>query len=487
MCIQKELEEMIEKHNFSIQEQALIYRAYKIALEAHKGVLRKSGEPYIIHPIAVAKILASYGLDAVTIAASLVHDVPEDSPNFPLSYIETHLGREIAFIVDGVTKIGAVLSNDKKELNAETIKKLIEYGSQDIRVILIKIADRLHNMRTMQFQPLKKQIEKSTETMLIYVPIADMLGLGQIKKELNDLALEYINNNAYKTTRNSVDNLYKKYKRSISSLEKRFDDALARNDINATIRQEKRHPGEVYKESKNRKVAISSLSSVLSQAVIVPTETDCYRTLGIIHKTFPYFQKDGIKDYIACPKANAYSSLHTTLFLPNRGLLKIKIRTPEQDKVAREGIMGILENKKYAKQQMQILENFTKIHECLSDGTYETSIEYVEILKRELMERITVYTPSSEKINLPYGSTALDFASAIHSELCFKALGCQINNQSQVKDLGTILQDGDRVEIITCNGKNKLSPYDPEQLIKYTNNIQLRKKILARKKGLSSF
>lgn len=441
----------------------LINRAYNYALLKHAGQFRKSGEPYIIHPLAVAYILSELSVEPVTIAAALLHDTIEDT-EASFDDIKNNFSEDIAFLVEGVTKINQITFDSKEQALAETHQKMLLAMANDIRIILIKLADRLHNMRTMDAMPREAQIRKAKETLEIYAPLAHKLGMFKIKAELEDRALRYENPDIYYHISNLIN--AKKAEREklindmISALEEHFKTIkLKKYEIKGRIK----NIYSIYKKMYEKNREFDDIYDLLAIRIIVDKVETCYQALGIIHAHFVPLPKR-FKDYIAVPKPNLYQSLHTTVVGVNSEIFEIQIRTKAMDDVAEVGIAAhwaYKENKTYSKDKVQFematklkwygeLLMFSKDREINKDAT-----EFVDAVKTDLLDtNIYVFTPKGEVIALPNGATVLDYAYKIHTDVGNNAIGATINNKNVVLD--TPLKTGDVVNIRTQ--KNSAGP-----------------------------
>ena len=448
------LVDRIRKYHPS-EDLSLIEKAYTIAKDAHEGQYRKSGEPYIIHPIWVGIILAELEMDKETIAAGILHDVVEDTI-MSSEELAAIFGTEVALLVEGVTKIGQLSyskDKDKLEMQAETLRKMFLAMSKDIRVILIKLADRLHNMRTAQFWPPQKQKEKAQETMDIYAPIAQRLGISKIKTELDDLALKYsqpevfydlINQlNARKTERNEF----------VQQIVEEVSKHMKNGGIEATVYGRVKHFFSIYKKMVNQDKTVDQVYDLFAIRIIVKTVKDCYAALGVIHEMYTPIP-GRFKDYIAMPKANMYQSLHTTLMGPSGQPFEIQIRTEEMHKTAEYGIAAHWKYKESggsAKNvQTRAEEKLTWLRQILEWQQNSDNREFMSLLKGDLdlfAEDVYCFTPNGDVKNLPNGSTPVDFAYAIHSAVGNKMVGARVNNKLVPIDYK--IQNGDRIEILT--------------------------------------
>ena len=430
-----------------------IERAYKIARDAHEGQKRKSGEPYIIHPLCVAIILAELELDKETIIAGLLHDVVEDTV-MTSEDVTREFGAEVALLVDGVTKLTQLnYQHDKIEVQAENLRKMFLAMAKDIRVILIKLADRLHNMRTMQYQTPAKQIEKSRETMEIYAPIAHRLGISKIKVELDDLSMQYLMPDVYQDLVEKI-NLNKAGREAfIDSIIKEVGMHISNAGIEAEINGRVKHFFSIYRKMVNQNKTLDQIYDIFAVRIIVDTVKDCYAALGVIHEMYKPIP-GRFKDYIAMPKPNMYQSLHTTLIASNGQPFEIQIRTYEMHRTAEYGIAAHWKYKeggdsaKSMESQEAKLNWLRQILEWQRDMS--DNREFLSLLKGDLdlfAEDVYCFTPNGDVKNLPNGSTPVDFAYAIHSAVGNKMVGARVNGK--LVNIDYKIQNGDRIEILT--------------------------------------
>lgn len=436
---------------------SLIEKAYKIATEAHKDQVRKSGEPYIIHPLCVAIILADLELDKETIAAGLLHDVVEDTI-MTTEEIEKEFGPDVALLVDGVTKLeniplsSGTETDARLEMQAENLRKMLLAMAKDIRVILIKLADRLHNMRTLKYKSPESQKRIARETLDIYSPIAERLGISKIKIELDDLSLKYLEPEVYYdlaekiATRKSVREKY------IQSIVDEVSEHIRNAGIEAHVDGRVKHFFSIYKKMKNQNKTIDQIYDLFAVRIIVETVKDCYAALGVIHEMYKPIP-GRFKDYIAMPKANMYQSLHTTLIGSNGTPFEIQIRTYEMHKAAEYGIAAhwkykeASDGKKVEAEEEKLvwLRQILDWQRDMSDNR-----EFMSLLKSDLdlfSENVYCFTPSGDVKNLPAGSTPIDFAYSIHSAVGNKMIGARVNGKLVTIDYE--IKNGDRIEILT--------------------------------------
>ena len=429
-----------------------IEKAYQIAYNAHKGQARKSGEPYIIHPICVAMILADLELDKETIVGGLLHDVVEDTVT--REDIEREFGYEVALIVEGVTKLGQLsYSSDKIEVQAENLRKMFLAMAKDIRVILIKLADRLHNMRTLKYMKPEKQKEKARETMDIYAPIAQRLGISRIKIELDDLALRYLEPDVYYNLAHSIASKKSEREAFVRAIVDEVSHHMEAGGIKAEVYGRVKHFFSIYRKMVNQDKTLDQIYDLFAVRIMVDTVKDCYAALGLIHEMYKPIP-GRFKDYIAMPKPNMYQSLHTTLIGPSGQPFEIQIRTFEMHKTAEYGIAAHwkykedpngknIETNEEAK--LTWLRQILEWQKDMSDNK-----EFMSLLKNDLdlfSESVYCFTPAGDVKNLPNGSTPIDFAYSIHSAVGNKMVGARVNGKLVTIDYR--IQNGDRIEIIT--------------------------------------
>lgn len=439
---------------------SLIEKAYKIAYEAHKDQVRKSGEPYIIHPLYVAIVLADLELDKETIAAGLMHDVVEDTI-MTEEEIEKEFGSDVALLVDGVTKLQQLQlsgdnegkTSDKLELQAENLRKMFLAMAKDIRVILIKLADRLHNMRTLKHMPPEKQQRIARETLDIYAPIAQRLGISKIKVELDDLSLKYLEPEIYYDLVNKIAIRRSEREDYIQGIVNELSTHIENADIKAQIDGRIKHFFSIYKKMVNQDKSIDQIYDLFAVRIIVDSVKDCYAALGVIHEMYKPIP-GRFKDYIAMPKPNMYRSLHTTLIGTNGQPFEIQIRTYEMHKAAEYGIAAhwkykeASDGKKAQEQEEEKLVWLRQILEWQRDMS--DNKEFLNLLKSDLdlfSDSVYCFTPTGDVKNLPAGSTPIDFAYSIHSAVGNKMIGARVNGRLVTIDYE--IKNGDRIEIMT--------------------------------------
>ena len=451
----KELQDIIDK----IREYApntdttLVEKSYYLAKSAHEGVLRKSGEPYIIHPIAVANILVEMQLDIATISAGLLHDVIEDT-DYTYDDIEEMFGKEIADLVDGVTKLGQIKYKSKEETQAENLRKMFLAMAKDIRVILIKLADRLHNMRTLKYMPEEKAKYKAKETLEIYGGIAHRLGISKIKWELEDLALRYTDPDGYYDLVNKVSMKRSQREAYIEKIVRLLQEKFNEVNIDCEVYGRPKHFYSIYKKMQNKHKTFEEIFDLTAVRIVVDTIKDCYAVLGMVH-TLWVPMPGRFKDYIAMPKANMYQSLHTTVIGPEGEPVEIQIRTHEMHNIAEYGIAahwkykeGTMSNNDKMEEKLKWLRQMMEWEKDVKDPQ-----EFLDSLKEDVFNsQVYVFTPKGDVIELPAESTPIDFAYRVHTKVGNKCTGAKINGRLVPIDYK--LQNGEIVEIITSSNSN---------------------------------
>lgn len=430
-----------------------IEKAYNLARDAHKNQRRRSGEPYIMHPVAVAKILFQFGMDNECIIGALLHDVVEDT-EYNLDYIKNEFGDEVALLVDGVTKLGKIPLSTREEVQAENIRKMFIAMNEDIRVIIIKLCDRLHNMRTAKFWPEYKQREKSLETLEIYAPIAHRLGIRPIKEELEDLAIYYLDPIAYKEIEKNLSMKKEQGEKFLSEITQQISDKITpvMKNVQITSRVKSVHGifRKVYIKGKN----FEQIFDIYAVRIIVDSMIDCYNALGIVHDMFQPLP-GRFKDYISMPKPNMYQSLHTTVLSKSGIPFEIQIRTWDMHRTAEFGIAAHWKYKlgKGGKDRMD--NQLEWVHRLLETGNEtENAEELVASIKGDLsVEEVYVFTPRGDVKSLPKGATVIDFAYAIHSAVGNKMIGAKVNGK--IVNLDYKVKTGEIVEILTSNQQGK--------------------------------
>jgi GTP diphosphokinase / guanosine-3',5'-bis(diphosphate) 3'-diphosphatase len=427
-----------------------VMRAYEFAAKAHEGQQRYSGEPYISHPVAVATILAELKLDAQTLMAALLHDVIEDT-GVPKDHIASLFGDEVAELVDGVSKLDKIEFRSRAEAQAESFRKMLLAMVGDIRVILVKLADRTHNMRTLWIMPPEKRRRIARETLEIYAPIANRLGMNAIRLELEDLGFRCLHPYRYRVLERALKRAQGTQKQIIQKISKRFDAGLDEMHIDARVGGREKHIYSIYRKMRDKKRALNEIVDVYGIRVVVDTVDNCYRALGIVHRCYKPMP-GRFKDYIAIPRVNGYQSLHTTLFGPGGLPCEVQIRTDDMDRVAESGIAAHWLYKTggpYAAQpQVRAREWLTNLMEMEEGGTSE---EFLESVKIDLFpDKVYVFTPKGDIIRLPRGATCVDFAYAVHTGVGNRCVAARIDRRPV--PLRTVLKNGQTVQIVTARG-----------------------------------
>ncbi|MBQ8803065.1 MAG: bifunctional (p)ppGpp synthetase/guanosine-3',5'-bis(diphosphate) 3'-pyrophosphohydrolase [Tyzzerella sp.] len=448
----EKLIERVRKYHPS-DDISMIEKAFDIAYHAHEGQCRKSGEPYIIHPLWVAIILADLELDKETIVAGILHDVVEDTVMSD-EEITKEFGAEVALLVDGVTKLGQLsYSADKLEVQAENLRKMFLAMAKDIRVILIKLADRLHNMRTLEFMRPEKQMEKARETMDIYAPIAGRLGISKIKTELDDLALRYTKPDVFFDLVKQLNDRKTQREEFVDSIVTEVSEHMEHAGIKAEIKGRVKHFFSIHKKMVNQEKTIDQVYDLFAVRIIVDSVKDCYAALGVIHEMYTPIP-GRFKDYIAMPKPNMYQSLHTTLMSSVGQPFEIQIRTAEMHKTAEYGIAAHWKYKESNDGKKSVAaqeeEKLTWLRQILEWQQDTDNREFLSLLKGGLdlfAEDVYCFTPNGDVKNLPNGSTPVDFAYMIHSAVGNKMVGARVNGK--LVNIDYKIQNGDRIEILT--------------------------------------
>ena len=446
------LRRLIEKlESYLPPEQVdLVARAYEFGARAHEGQKRKSGEPYITHPVAVAQDLADMHLDAEAIVAAILHDVVEDT-DASLDEIESEFGSDVAMIVDGVSKLDQIEFRSRAEAQAESFRKMMLAMIEDIRVILVKLADRKHNMQTLDAMPIDKRKRIARETLDIYAPIANRLGIHSMKVELEDLGFRYLYPFRYRVLENALRKSKGSQRQIVNMISDRIGKAMAAENLDGNVLGRKKHLYSIYKKMAEKKVSLSDVVDVYGFRIIVDDVGTCYQILGLVHGLFKPMP-GRFKDYIAIPRINGYQSLHTTLFGPKGLPLEVQIRTHEMDRVAESGVASHwlykAEAKEDATPQRRAREWLSNLAELQSAGTSE---EFLESVKVDLFpDKIYVFTPKGDIMPLPKGATTIDFAYAVHTDIGDRCVAAKVNRQ--LVPLRTQLANSQTVEIITSRG-----------------------------------
>ncbi len=426
---------------------ALIQKAYVYSARAHLGQVRSSGEPYLSHPLEVAHMLSLMNLDVVAITAGLLHDTVEDSAS-TVEEVSAMFGPEVAVIVDGVTKISQLEFKGREKSQADTIRKMILAMATDIRVLLVKIADRMHNMRTLGYLDEGKQHRISQETLDIYAPLAGRLGLGKAKSELEDLSLYYLETDKYREIRTGIAQKQDERKRSSDEMQVALHALLKENKIEARVKGRLKHVYSVYRKMISQSLALDQIYDLMAFRIIVQRLRDCYQVLGMIHTTWKPIP-GRFKDYIAMPKSNMYQSLHTTVLGPSGQPMEIQIRTEEMDRVSEMGIAAHWKYKEGGGKQEAEGERFAWLRQLL-DWMRDTQDphDFLDNLRVDLYpDEVYVFTPQGEVKSFPRGATPLDFAYTIHTDVGHTCVGAKVNGR--LVPLKYEMKNGDIVEIVT--------------------------------------
>ena len=472
----KDLIRSIHKYHPS-DDITMVERAYQIARDAHKDQKRKSGEPYIIHPLCVAIILADLELDKESIVAGILHDVVEDTV-MTLDEITEVFGPEVALLVDGVTKLTQLSwSMDKVEIQAENLRKMFLAMAKDIRVILIKLADRLHNMRTLEFMKPEKQKEKARETMDIYAPIAHRLGISKIKVELDDLSLKYLKPEVYYDLAEKISLNKEARKAFVTDIVEEVRHHMADAEIDSTVDGRVKHFFSIYKKMVKQDKTLDQIYDMFAVRIIVDSVKDCYGALGVIHEMYKPIP-GRFKDYIAMPKPNMYQSLHTTLIGSNGQPFEIQIRTYEMHRTAEYGIAAHWKYKESGSGQVAAGDEEAKLSWLRQILEWQRDMsdnkEFLSLIKSDLdlfSDNVYCFTPSGDVKALPSGSTPIDFAYAIHSAVGNKMVGARVNGK--LVNIDYVIENGDRIEIITS--QNSKGP--SRDWLKLVKSTQAKNKI----------
>ena len=431
-------------------DDTAIIKAYEIALRLHEGQFRKSGEPYIIHPIAVAKILAGFGMDNETVIAGLLHDVVEDT-DYTREQLVNDFDEKIAALVDGVTKLGNISYDASSEkIQAENFRKMFLAMSKDIRVLIIKLADRLHNMRTLEYMPTNKRSSKAMETLEIYAPLAGRLGMFSIKFELEDLALKFLHPIEYKKLSDAVTLKKAKYEQDVETLISEISSELKQAGIQGEVKGRNKHLYSIYRKMVIQKKELDEIFDLLAVRILVSSVKDCYAALGLVHTRWTPIP-GRFKDYIAMPKPNMYQSLHTTVLGDNGEPFEIQIRTYEMHRIAEYGIAAHWKYKegKVSGKEDESEQKLAWVRQALEmQNEADDSVEFLENLKMDLFDnQVFVFTPGGDVMELPADSTPLDFAFKIHTDVGVRCVGAKVNGKMVTIDHH--LNNGDIVEIVT--------------------------------------
>ena len=461
---------MIPNHPQKAEDSARIKRAIEVATKAHEGQLRKTGEPYIVHPLAVKRILEEWGMDEDTIIAGILHDTIEDT-SLTLDNIRKEFGESVAFLVDGVTKLSTVRTGMRDidtylPATKDNFLRLMIALGDDIRVLIIKLADRLHNLRTLSALPPDKQKKVAKETLEVFAPLADRLNMGLLRVELADLSFKYVNPRRYEELKNLIDKYNKSASKSLKKIEDEITKALNKEKIEFKISGRVKSVYSLHKKLAKHNQNINEIYDIIALRIIVNDITDCYLTLGVIHSL--YTPMGGrIKDYIAMPKQNGYQSLHTTVITKDKRIVEFQIRTKEMHEYAERGLAASFyynEQKltdNYKKGKIEHLPtNLLWINELQTTAARLREGKKVDLKKLKLnlfADKIFVYTPKGDIIDLPKGALPLDFAYRLHSEIGDHVVGVKINGK--MSNLNKKLEQGDVVEILTSKNQTPKSSW----------------------------
>ena len=449
-------EELIKKVKLynKFFDPAILTKAFNFALDAHKHQKRDAGEPYIIHPVAVADILTELKLDSATITTGLLHDTIEDT-KATYDSVKEEFGQEVADLVNGVTKISALEEKAVENSKAENLRKLILATSKDIRILLVKLADRLHNMRTLSsVKDESKKIRKAKETMEIYAPLADRMGMNRIRDELEDLSFSILNKDARKLILDRLAFIKNKREDLINKVSEKLTELLKANKIDAKITGREKTPFSIWRKMQSKRISLEQLTDIVGFRVILKNINDCYVTLGVFHNKYSMIPGK-FKDYISTPKINQYKSIHTSVIGPLKKRIEIQIRTESMHEFAERGIASHWKYKSSEKfselswKEYDWLKDLVEIME--TGGSPEHYFEFTKL--QMFQDNVFCFTPKGAVIKLPRGGTPVDFAYAVHTKVGDTAIACEINGNSSA--LQTALRNGDMVKIITSK---KISP-----------------------------
>ena len=452
MLKSEELINKVKNYNKFLNPETLS-KAYDFALKAHEKQKRDEGSPYIIHPIAVADILTELKLDSATIATGLLHDTIEDT-YATYNTIESEFGKEVADLVDGVTKISVFENQAISNSKAENFRKLILATSKDIRVLLVKLADRLHNMRTIKVVEKEKQIRKAKETMEIYAPLADRMGMHRIRDELEDLSFEVLNEDARKLIKDRLDKIKENNLINFNNISDQFSEILKDKNINPQIVGREKTPFSIWRKIQKKRTSLEQITDIIGFRIILENIDDCYKALGVFHSKWNCIPGK-FKDYISSPKINKYQSLHTAIIGPNKRPIEIQLRTKQMHEFAERGIASHWKYKSSEKFNSLTWKEYDWLADLVEiidkNENPDDSYEYTKL--QMFQENAFCFTPKGSIIKLPKNATPIDFAYAVHTQIGDAAIGCEINGKDSA--LQSVLRNGDVVKIITSK---KASP-----------------------------
>ncbi len=452
MLNSEELINKIKSYNKFLNPEKL-HKAYNFAIKAHKNQRRDSGDPYSNHPIAVASILTELKLDSATITTGLLHDTIEDT-HATFETIKKEFGQEVADLVEGVTKISVFENQAVSNSKAENFRKLILATSKDIRVLFVKVADRLHNMRTIEaIDKIEKKERIARETMEIYAPLADRMGMHGIRDELEDLSFKVLNNQARKLINKRLEEIKDDNVNSFNSISYQFSDLLNQYNLNAEIIGREKTPFSIWRKVQKKRTSLEQISDIIGFRIILNNIEDCYKALGIFHKEWNCIPGK-FKDYISSPKINKYQSLHTSIIGPNRRPIEIQIRTKQMHEFAERGIASHWKYKSSEKFNSLTWKEYDWLADLVEIiDRNENPEDFFEYTKLQMFqENVFCFTPKGSIIKLPKDATPIDFAYAVHTKIGDNAVGCEINGNSS--ELQSILRNGDVVKIITSKNKS---------------------------------
>ena len=452
MLKSEELINKVKNYNKFLNPETLS-KAYDFALKAHEKQKRDEGSPYIIHPIAVANILTELKLDSATIATGLLHDTIEDT-HATYSTIETEFGKEVADLVDGVTKISEFENQAISNSKAENFRKLILATSKDIRVLLVKIADRLHNMRTIKVVDKEKQIRKAKETMEIYAPLADRMGMHRIRDELEDLSFEVLNEDARKLIKDRLDKIKENNLINFNNISDEFFEILKNKNVEPKIVGREKTPFSIWRKIQKKRTSLEQITDIIGFRIVLDNIEDCYKALGVFHSKWNCIPGK-FKDYISSPKINKYQSLHTAIIGPNKRPIEIQLRTKQMHEFAERGIASHWKYKSSEKFNSLTWKEYDWLADLVEiidkNENPDDSYEYTKL--QMFQENAFCFTPKGSIIKLPKNATPIDFAYAVHTQIGDAAVSCEINGNESA--LQSVLRNGDVVKIITSK---KASP-----------------------------
>ena len=452
MLKSEELINKVKNYNKFLNPETLS-KAYDFALKAHEKQKRDEGSPYIIHPIAVADILTELKLDSATIATGLLHDTIEDT-HATYNTIESEFGKEVADLVDGVTKISVFENQAISNSKAENFRKLILATSKDIRVLLVKLADRLHNMRTIKVVEKEKQIRKAKETMEIYAPLADRMGMHRIRDELEDLSFEVLNEDARKLIKDRLDKIKENNLINFNNISDQFSEILKEKNIKPQIVGREKTPFSIWRKIQKKRTSLEQITDIIGFRIILENIDECYKSLGIFHSKWNCIPGK-FKDYISSPKINKYQSLHTAIIGPNKRPIEIQLRTKQMHEFAERGIASHWKYKSSEKFNSLTWKEYDWLADLVEiidkNENPDDSYEYTKL--QMFQENAFCFTPKGSIIKLPKNATPIDFAYAVHTQIGDAAIGCEINGNDSA--LQSVLRNGDVVKILTSK---KASP-----------------------------